>query len=211
MELSTDSLANGVAAPRPDWRFARQRRFHYDASVTSRRIRAISLVLASFLVAAVIVACGGGSGGGSDEEKARKAANDFVLTVLNVFSGNRQPQALIDSFAPECRRGVDASQISAVVALIRLFAPELAAARIQDVDLGEMEVTKSGDRYLVSPKDASQARIRANGQWMQATEFFSRLGLDDAEDLTGGETLAFVIRDGRALVADCDVLQEFAP
>jgi hypothetical protein len=168
------------------------------------------LILPVVLLAAVACGGGGGSSNLSDEDKARQAANEFVLNTLGLFSGSRTPQNLIDSFLPECRRGVDASQMAMIVAFVRLFAPELASAKIEAVDLGNLAVRQSGGQYLVRPTNPSEARVRVNGRWVNANEFFKQIGFDDDDDsLVDMDEIAITIRDGRAYIADCDMLQDF--
>jgi hypothetical protein len=175
----------------------------FDNTIT-RRVFLASLPL--FLL--IAAACGGGNGGGgSEEDRVRAAANEFVLTVFGVFSGARQPQALIDSLIPECRAALSTQEIAATVALIRAFVPDLARARMEAVDLGNLSIRKVGDQYLVRPTDPSAMRVRVNGQWVNADQFFSQIGFSEPGESVGIEDeIAFEIRNGRALVADCDVL-----
>lgn len=159
---------------------------------------------------AVAIACGGNGdgGGGSPEDQVRRASNEFILSFFQLFSGQKQPQAVIDLLAPECRRDINAQEIAAVIGLIRAFVPQLANARIEQVDLGNINVRQSGNQYFARPTDIGSARIRVNGQWVNMRDFFEGFGLtDDGQDDLGFEDeLTFEFHNGRALVADCDAV-----
>ena len=155
---------------------------------------------------------GGGSSGGVDEKAAREVSSQFVLTVFGVLAGTKQPQAMIDAYAPECRAGVKASDVAALVGLVRLFAPQLAEAKIEAVDLGELRIEPVADGFRVSLVDPDKLRLKVNGKFVDADEYFASLGLDNADDAspTGDEPILLVRREGKLYVGDCDSLQEFA-
>jgi hypothetical protein len=60
---------------------------------------------------------------------------------------------LIDSFAPECREGVTASDIAAAVGFISVFLPQLADVEIEAVDLGKLIFETTDEGILVLPED----------------------------------------------------------
>jgi hypothetical protein len=156
-------------------------------------------------------ACGGGGDGGSEEERVARAANQHVKTLLGALTGAKSGRDVINAYAPECREGVNASDIDAGVGLIRLFAPGLANAKIEDVDLGELTLEKASDGYEVAPVDAAAVRIKASGKWQTVEQFFTGLGFD--EDDSGPADIGAVLlveRDGNWYLGECSELQDFS-
>jgi hypothetical protein len=173
-------------------------------------------------LALLLCACGGGSddgggggggGGGLSEKRAGELAEQYVVNIFGILTGDVKPQALIDSFAPECREGVKASDIAAAVGLIALFVPQLADVKIEDVDLGELTYEKTDEGILVLPKDPDGIKIKVKGKFVNANEFFSELGFDDTSSdsgpLSAEDALLIVERDGKAYLGDCSELQDF--
>jgi hypothetical protein len=172
-------------------------------------------------LALLLCACGGGSddggsggGGGSlSEKRAGELAEQYVVNILGVLTGDVNAQKLIDSFAPECREGVKASDIAAAVGFIALFVPQLADVKIEDVDLGELTFEKTGEGILVLPTDPDGIKIKVKGKFVNANEFFSELGFDDTSSdsgpLSAEDALLIVERDGKAYLGDCSELQDF--
>ncbi len=177
-----------------------------------------SLLLASLaLVVGAIAfsACGGGgkseskSDGGSGSPEA--AAKTFILRTLGLFSGDTTPDQFLESFAPECREGVKASDLAGVVGLIRLFAPQLADADIEDIDLGKVTTEKVSDGVRVHAEDPNSARVKSKGKWVPIDEFFTNLGFDsDDSPADTTDDLVVVNRDGKWYIGDCSTLREFA-
>jgi hypothetical protein len=171
-------------------------------------------------LALLLCACSGGSddsgdgggGGGLSEKRAGELAEQYVLYAFGVLTGQVDAQKLIESFAPECREGVKASDIEAAVGFIALFLPQLADAEIEDVDLGELTYEKTDEGILVLPKDPDAIKIKVKGKFVNANEFFSDLGLDESEEdsgpLTADDALLIVERDGKAYLGDCTELQD---
>ena len=172
-------------------------------------------------LALLLCACGGGSdnggggggGGGLSEKRAGELAEQYVVNILGVLTGDVNAQKLIDSFAPECREGVKASDIAAAVGFIAIFVPQLADVKIEDVDLGELTFEKTDEGILVLPKDPDGIKIKVKGKFVNANEFFSELGFDETESdsgpLSAEDALLIVERDGKAYLGDCSELQDF--
>ena len=171
-------------------------------------------------LALLLCACGGGSdgdsgggGGGLSEKRAGELAEQYVLNVFGILTGDVKPQELIDSFAPECREGVKASDIAAAIGFISIFVPQLADAKIEDVDLGKLKFEKTDEGILVTPEDPNAIRIKVDGKFVNADEFFSELGFDDSGDdspADAAEALLIVERDGKAYLGECSELQDFS-
>ena len=167
------------------------------------------------LAALLAVACGGGSdggsGGGLSEKRAGELAKQYVLDVFGIITGDVKPQRLIDSFAPECREGVKASDIAAAVGFISIFLPQLAEVEIEDVDLGKLTFEKTDEGILVRPEDPNAVRIKVKGKFVNANDFFSDLGFEDVEDTPAiaADAILIVERDGKAYLGACSELQDF--
>jgi hypothetical protein len=177
--------------------------------------------LISFLTGVALVfvlACGGdddggdsASGGGSENDVAA-TANRVVLTYIDVLAGKKKAQDLIDIYAPECRQGVDAQELDALLGVVKLFAPELSDLKIEAVDLGELNVQPTADGYLVAPVNPDAVRVRVDGRFVNADEYLAGFGFEReaAADLAPIESLEFVRRDGKLYVGDCSALQDIS-
>ena len=173
-----------------------------------RTIPALIAALAIFLSA-----CGGGSngGGGLSEKSAERLTNQFVLDILGLLTGDVDAQRLIDSFAPECREGISASDINIAAGFISVFVPQLSEAEIEAVDLGRLSFERTDQGMLVTPEDPDGIRVKVGGQFVSANEFFRDLGFDESDDSVASpaEPLLIVERDGKAYIGDCEQLQDF--
>ena len=154
---------------------------------------------------------GGGTGGGTDEEIAGRTANQFFLSFFGMLTGSRGPDEFINLFEPACRDKASASELAGVLAFIRAFVPDLAKVKIDDVDLGKLEIIRSGEAYLVRPVDPMAIRIKADGKWVDADEYLGSLGFSDSEESPADtEQLAVVVRDGKGYISDCSGLEDFS-
>ncbi|HXH21907.1 MAG TPA: DUF4352 domain-containing protein [Dehalococcoidia bacterium] len=174
--------------------------------------KALLPALSAVLVLAV-AACGGGGGGGgggSEEEQVTRATNQHIKVLLGVITGGSSGKDVINTFAPECRGGVNASEIDAALGLIRLFVPQLAQAKIEEVDVGKLRLVKVAEGYEVRPENVDAIRIKSKGKWQTADEFFSGLGLGGGSDPSDElESLLLVKRDGKWYLGDCGELRDF--
>src|SRR5574339_464511 len=107
--------------------------------------RIVASCVVTALVSLALTACGGGGGGGSEEDQVARAANQHVKTVMGLPTGNSTGKDMLNAYAPECREGVEASQIDAALGFIRLFAPQLSQMKIEDVDLGKLTLEKTSE------------------------------------------------------------------
>ena len=170
--------------------------------------------LAAFGLFAVLllgVACGGGSDSGSiSNSEATDAANNFLKTTLGLFTGTTDPQAFIDQYAPECRQGVDASSLALVSAFMQGIAPEIAGVNIEAVDVGALKVEKTSDGVLVSPEDPTALRVKVDGAFVAASDFFGQAGFVSSEDSSLASPLHLVRRDGKVYLGDCSELKDLS-
>jgi hypothetical protein len=162
------------------------------------------------LIALALIACGGKGSSGSDEEAAGAAATQYVKTFLGLLDGSAHGKDLLAAFAPECREGVNAGDIEGVMFLIRAFAPELGKTKVEAVDLGELQYNRTAEGIEVTPKDTSAIRVKTNGKWIAADEFFKTGGLDNSDEPPTNEALLMVKRDGKWYIGDCSQLQDFS-
>jgi hypothetical protein len=162
----------------------------------------------------LVAACGGGSdgGGGLSEKRAGEVAKQYVLNFFGLLTGEANAQEIIESFAPECRENVKASDIAAAAGFISLFLPQLAEAEVEDVDLGKLSFETTDEGILVTPEDPTAIRLKVEGKFITADEFFSDLGLENEDDSLAGpeEALLIVERDGKAYLGNCAELAEFS-
>jgi hypothetical protein len=179
--------------------------------ISGSRFRPLVAVLAG--LALLLGACSGGNGGGGLSEKsAGELSEQFVLDVFGILTGDVNAQRLIDSFAPECRQGVSVAEIQTAVGFIAVFLPQLAEVEIEEVDLGELQYQETDEGILVMPVDPDGIRVKVDGRFVNANEFFSSLGLEDEDDSPASPTepLLIVERDGKAYIGDCSQLQDFS-
>ena len=161
------------------------------------------------------VACGGGddSGGGNSlsESQAKQATNRFLATTFGLFTGDSTPKAFIEQFAPECREGVQESDLATAMLFIQAFAPELADLKIEEFDVGEVKVEQTDEGYLVSPTDANKMRVKVDGKFVNANTFFRDNGFEDigSEELAE-DPILLVRRDGKTYIGDCEALGDFS-
>jgi hypothetical protein len=164
---------------------------------------------------AVSVACGGdndGNGGnGGDgpitEAEATDAANEYFATALGLFTGSTEAQAFIDLFAPECREDVDAAALGFVLLFMQAFAPDLQGKEIEEVDVGALTLEHTDAGTLVSPADPDALRVKVEGQFVAANDFFAESGFEPTEDSEIAEPVLLVRRDGKIYLGDCSELE----
>jgi hypothetical protein len=177
--------------------------------------------LAAPLVTPLIVlamACGGG---GSEEEEVTRTANEVLLTYFDVMTGKKNGQDLLNVYAPECRSGVNPADIDEVFSLVAMFAPEMSKIDIEAVDMGKLEITKNGDEISVIPAEPDKIRVKVDGKFVNADEYFN--SLSGTSTSPGGATmtstmasvpddtaLTLVRQDGKLYVATCEELQDFS-
>jgi hypothetical protein len=165
---------------------------------------------AAVLILVATLGCGSGSGDSISDDEARLAVNRYLATTLGLFTGTTQPQQFIDLFAPECREGVDAEALALVGLFIQGFAPELRGVIIEDVDTGELQITRDDDGIRVSPRDPVALRLKVGGAFVAASEFFAGAGFEATDDEEIAEPVLLVRRDGNVYIGDCDELRDLS-
>jgi len=181
----------------------------------------------------LLMACGGGtsrssgaaasgaspdapsaSGNTLSQSDAQKLTNTFFVAFFGTLSGNKKPEDLLALFTKECRDKTKASDISSAASLISIFAPELAKAKIDDFDIGEMTVTSGNDGAKIIPKDVNKSRVHLNGKWVAFKDFPKELGLSDSSDSPASssnvdEPLTLTRENGKWLISDCGAISSF--
>ncbi len=178
---------------------------HTPGTVTAR--------LGLFSLVAVLlfaIACGGGSGDKISDSEATDAANNYLATTLGLFTGSTAPEDFINQYAPECREGVDASALSFVSAFMQGLAPELKDLKIEAVDAGPLDIKHTDDGALVTPKDPNALRIKVDGEFQSAADFFGPAGFSPQDANSSADPLHLVQRDGKIYLANCQELQDLA-
>ncbi len=161
------------------------------------------------------VACGGddngGGGSGFNESQAKAATNNLMKTAFGLFTGDATAKQFIELFDPECREGVDEGEISTGLALIQAFAPELSKLDIEDFDVGDVKVEESGEGYRVTVANPDSMRVKVDGKFVDADEFFEDAGFGEiTEGDPSEEPINFIRKDGKVYVTDCEALGDFS-
>jgi hypothetical protein len=173
-------------------------------------------VLALGLLGALVfgLACGGDSGsdsGAISEDEAKDFADKFFLTSIGLFTGQTDADAFVEMFDPECRDEVDTSGLAFVLLFIQGFAEDLQDVEIEEVDVGDITVEETADGATIAPANPESLRVKVEGEFVSADEFFAQYGFEESEDdLTDPEPVSVVKRGGELYIADCSELEGFA-
>jgi hypothetical protein len=160
-----------------------------------------------------ILGGGGSSSGGGNTKDPVAFAQSALTTTFNVFGGSQDPQKMLDLYLPECRTGVKSSDVTAALTMIKLFLPEISKLKVEDIDLASPKVAKNGNEYTLTITDKNKIRVKANGKFVNAEEYFKSIGFDDPSDspLSGvEEPLKLKEVDGKLFISDCSSLQDLA-
>jgi hypothetical protein len=150
--------------------------------------------------------CGGNTTAASSV--VTKFANQYVTTYFNVIFGFTDPQQLLNLFDPSCTKNVNAKDIAASLALLKSMLPQVD--KLDDVDLGKLNVEKVTGGYKITPADSSKVRIKVKGQFISANDYFAKLGFgNETSDFTDSP-LALKEANGKLLVSDCSELSDLA-
>ena len=89
--------------------------------------------------------------------------------------------------------------------------PQLAEVKIEDVDLGKLTFEKTDEGILVLPGRPNGVRIKVDGKFVNANDFFKDLGFDSEEDTPAiaDDAILVVERDGTAYLGTCSEIQDF--
>jgi hypothetical protein len=156
---------------------------------------------------------GSSSSGGGNTKDPVAFAQSALTTTFNVFGGSQQPQKLLDLYLPECRTGVKASDVSQALILIKAFFPEISKLKVEDIDLANPKVEKNGNEYKLTITDSKKIRVKTNGKFVNAEEYFKSIGFKDIDDspLSGvEEPLLLKEQDGKLYISDCSSLKDLA-
>jgi hypothetical protein len=155
------------------------------------------------------LACGG-DGESEDrisQTEAEEAADRYFVTTLGLFTGSADAEGFIELFAPECRQGVDPSGLDFVVAFMQALAPQIQGANIDEVDVGALRLEHTDEGTLISPEDPDALRLRVDGAFVSADDFFGQAGFVPTEGTDPAEPLLLVRREGKVYFGDCSELE----
>lgn len=156
---------------------------------------------------------GGSAGGGSGTKDPVAFAQSSLVTMFNMFGGSVDPQRYLDLYLPECRTGVKVSDVTQVLTMVKAFFPEISKLKIDDIDLGNPKVERNGSDIKLTITDSSKLRVKVNGKFIQAEEYFKSIGFKDPKESpleVTDEPLLLKEQDGRLFIANCDDLQDLA-
>jgi hypothetical protein len=176
-----------------------------------------AIALGLCAVVSIGVACGGddGGGGASDDEpvsesEASEVANELLTTTLNLFTGGTSAEEFVNLFAPECRGEADLPSLEMVLAFIRGFAPDLQDVEIEGVDPGPLNLEQTAEGTLVTPEDPDALRVKVDGEFVSATDFFAEAGFEAEGSETFVDSVLLVRRDGEIYLGDCSQLADLS-
>jgi len=153
------------------------------------------------------------SKGGGDPKDPVAFAQRSIVTLFNMFGGSTDPQQYLDLYLPECRTGVKASDVTQVLTMIKAFFPDINKLKVEDVDLANPKVEKNGNDVKITITDSNKIRVKVNGKFVPAQEFFKSIGFDDPKDSpleVTDEPLMLKEQDGKLYIANCDDLKDIA-
>lgn len=160
---------------------------------------------------------GGGGGTGPTGANFNKEPINFVrgyfVSFFNVFTGRSQADDVMKLFEESCRNKVAAADVAKGLEKERErdAYPKLKGANIEDIDFqGKAKVAKTNDGATVTIPTARDSRVKVNGKWQNAFEYFKSVGFitDDDDDETSEEEL--ILRNGRYYWEDCSDLEDIA-
>ncbi|NIQ80525.1 MAG: hypothetical protein GTN93_21020 [Anaerolineae bacterium] len=160
-------------------------------------------------LALTLLACSGDSddSGPIGEDEAKETAEEFLLTSLQLFTGEAAPTDFIDLFAPECREQVDESEIALALALIQAFAPQFEGLVAEAVDVGRVTVEHIPEGTLVNLANPDSVRVVIDGETSSMNQLFESLGLEQESSEVG--ELLLVRSEGQVLLGDCSDLTDY--
>lgn len=155
-------------------------------------------------------ACGGGGDkddGPITESEASAYVSRYFVTSLGLFTGGTDAQKFMELFAPECRQDVDPAAFAFLTLFVQAMAPELKDLRVDEADAGPLQLEHTEQGTLVSPRDPNALRVKVDGTFVSADEFFARSGFEATDDEELAEPLLLVKRDGKVYLGDCSELE----
>ena len=161
------------------------------------------------------VACGGGGSSplsGDDFNKDPvKFAQTYYLTAFRVFSGQTQAEDMMKLFEESCRNQVAVADVSKGLERGRDEFPKLKGAKIEDVDFqGKAKVNKTDKGATVTIPSAKDSRVKVDGKYLNAAEYFKSAGLIRDGDKDDPDDVELTLVNGRYFDADCSNLTDIA-
>ncbi len=169
------------------------------------------LAVAAVVLTAACINCGGSSEDSNliGEGEAKEAVEMFMLASYGLLSGQTEPQAFLDLYAPDCREEIDEAGFATALLLVQAFAPD-TVPDIEEVDVGNISLEQLDDGALVTladPENPDAVRIKVDGEFVTLRELDTMLGFESGdEDFSA--PLLLVRRDGEIFLGDCSELNE---
>ena len=163
---------------------------------------ALGIVAAGALFA---VACGGddgGSSGGGDSTKDPvKFAETYYLTAFRVFTGATTADDMMKLFEDSCRSKVTAADVGKGMDRSRDVFPKLKGAKVEAIDFqGKAKVEKTDKGAKVTIPGPADARVKVDGKFQNAFEYFKSVGLAEDEDKNQTDEIELVLANGLSLI-----------
>jgi hypothetical protein len=175
---------------------------------------ALVMVAAGSLLAA---ACGGGDGGGSSVSSGDfnkdpvNFSQAYYLAAFRVFTGATTADDMVKLFDESCRAKVNKGDLAKGLERSREIFPKLKGAKIEEIDFqGKAKVDKNDKGAIVTIPPPSDARVKVDGKFQNAFEYFKSVGLADEGDKTQTDELKLTLVNGRYYDADCENLTDIA-
>jgi hypothetical protein len=187
--------------------------------------RTLSRLACSLLAAGMLfaLACGGSGGGitggngssgplGGDFNKDPvNFARAYYFTAFRVFTGDTKAEDMLKLFEDSCRAKVAPADVDKGLDKARDTYPKLKGAKLEDIDFqGKAKVDKTSDGATVTIPPARDSRVRVDGKWQNAFDYFKSVGVVDDNDKDDTDDVDLVLRNGRYFLADCDDLEDIA-
>jgi len=162
------------------------------------------------------VACGGSDGGsssgGDDFNKDPVTFSQaYYLAAFRVFTGATTADDMLRLFDESCRAKVNKAELTKGLERSREIFPKLKGAKVEEIDFqGKAKVEKTTNGATVTIPGPGDARVRVDGKFQNAFDYFKGVGLADEGDKTQTDTIDLVLTNGRYYDADCGNLMDIA-
>jgi hypothetical protein len=156
---------------------------------------------------------GGGGGGGSSggDRDPTIVAKMYLLTVIRVYTGQAKGEDIMRLFEDSCRSQFSVADVQKGLEQEANDYPKLKGVKLEDFDFqGKAKVDKTSDGATVTVPPVDEIRVKIDGKWLNAFEYFKGVGLADDGDKGDPTEVDVILRNGRYYLADCDDLEGIA-
>jgi hypothetical protein len=185
---------------------------HPEASLLNRTLSRIALGIAA-AAALFAAACGGGSPLGGDDfnKDPVKFAQVYYLSAFRVFTGATTAEDMMKFFEESCRNKVAVADVAKGIERNRDNFPKLKGAKVEELDFqGKAKVEKTPNGAKVTIPGASDARVKVDGKFQNAFEYFKSVDLADDSDKNKTNDIELALVNGRYYDSDCSNLTDIA-